>query len=107
MTKNPDHRQYRFTLAFDGWTPAYEAFPIVNVEGILVGGFMVDDGPKWNCFISGKGYPESLYLSDGKCFITPTRAKYGYIDSLVVSILKINDESKTFNPEEDFDDPRA
>jgi hypothetical protein len=94
-------RIYRFALSFEGWSPALEAFPIVNAEEKIVGGFTIGDGPTWNCFLSGKGYPESLFLGDGKCFITPRRADDGSINELVVSIQRINDESRTFNPEEE------
>lgn len=100
-------RIYRFTLGFEGWSPAFEAFPIVNAEDIIIGGFTVVEGPTWNCWISGKGYPESLFLSDGKCFVTPSRGEDGSIDKLIVSIGKISDESRYFNPEEDSDETRT
>ena len=93
-------RILKFAVSFPSWSPAFEVFPIFNVERVLVGGFTVGDGPVWNCFVSGKGYPESLYLEEGRCYVTPCSAEDGSIDELIISIKKINDQSIRFTAEE-------
>jgi len=103
---NPGNFQRRFTVAFEGWTPAFEVFPIENVEGILIGGFLVIEGPIWKCFVSRVGYPESLTLedSDDPPWVTPTRADDNSIVKLVVSSIKMNEESKRIRLSDRSDD---
>jgi hypothetical protein len=86
----------KFTTVFEGWSPAHEVFPILNAEKVLIGGFLVIEGPVWKCFISARGYPESLMLEDpdNAPWVTPIRNSDGAIDQLLVSTIKMNDESK-------------
>ena len=86
----------KFTTVFEGWSPANEVFPIVNAEKVLIGGFLVIEGPVWKCFVSSRGYPESLSLEDPSSppWITPIRGSDDSIIQLMVSTIKINDESK-------------
>jgi hypothetical protein len=86
----------RFTVVFEGWTPAFEVFPVENSDGLLVGGFLVIEGPIWKCFVSRSGYPESLFLndSDNPPWITPVRETDDSIIKLIISNIKMNDESK-------------
>jgi hypothetical protein len=103
---NPDNFQRRFTVAFEGWTPAFEVFPIENADGTLIGGFLVIDGPVWKCFISRVGYPESLTLEDSENppWITPLRAEDSSIVKLVVSNVKTSEESKRIRLSDRSDD---
>jgi len=96
----------KFVVAFDGWTPAFEVFPVVNSDGLVIGGFLVIDGPVWKCFVGRTGYPESLSLddSDNPPWITPVRAEDDSIVKLVVSNVKTNDESKRIRTTDGRDD---
>ncbi len=91
----------RFTTFFDGWSPAFEVFPIMNAEGILVGGFTVIDGPVWKCFVASRGYSESLRLMDGNLYVHPVRDSSGAIVKLVLSAYKEDQESRQIKPEDE------
>jgi hypothetical protein len=90
----------QFTTSFDGWSSAFETFPIYSeTSGVLVGTFAVDDGPVWRCSIAKTGYPESLRLTAGdSVWLTPEKL-VGEIISLTLSDKKLSSESKQINME--------
>lgn len=93
-----------FTTFFDHlWSPAFEVFPIENAEGVLVGGYTVIDGPVWKCFIATRGYGESLAIGspNSKLYVTPDIGPTGRTEKLTLSLVKISEESKLVNLEEE------
>jgi hypothetical protein len=96
----------RFTVGTNGeWTPANQTFPIESSEGQIIGAFLIVEGPAWACFISGRGYYESLWLdTDTPPYISPIRSEDGSVQKLVVSRKKLNDESKLIKLGDDKDE---
>ncbi len=103
---NASDATVKFAVGFDGWTPAFEVFPIVNSDNLVVGGFLVIEGPVWKCFVAKHGYPESLSLgdNDNPPWITPVRAADDSIVKLVVSSVKTSEESKKIHTTDGSDD---
>jgi len=95
---------YHFDVILEGWSPAGEVFPVVNENSDLVGGFTVSDGPIWKCFVSARGYPESLAITSGNPFYVTPITESGAIVELRLSMIKINEESKLVTVNGGFSD---
>ena len=86
----------KFTTFFEGWSPAFEVFPIIANSDLnqIVGGFTVIEGPVWKCFIARTGYQESILVTENKGYATPQRDVTGAITTILLSDWAINEESK-------------
>jgi hypothetical protein len=92
----------KFTTFFEGWTPAYEVFPVVNNSNLLLGGFTVLDGGVFKGFISVTG-PESMAAANGSLYATPSRDESGAITLITISDMKLTEESRLITIEEEHE----
>lgn len=91
---------YRFILNI-GWTESNKSWPIYDEEDFLVGAFTVGHLSMINCFVSGVDLPICLKISSGDYFYaTPFLGNYGQMEKIVVSELKLNEESILVTAEE-------